>query len=145
MNEQLYKKVITAFNYCIAEGEGCEDCPYKNGIYTCKHTQLIKDAIALLEKMHDVVSLKSRFPIPGKTDKNGNQICNGDILHFEDEDAGEEYLLVYYHKQLASFMCESDRSSMPVDLETTRDLEIIGNRFDKPELLEMFKGACWYE
>ena len=140
MNEHLYKKVITAFNSCMDEGEGCEDCPYKNGIYTCKHTQLIKDAVTVLEKMHDVVSLKSRFPIPGKRDKRGAQIHNGDILHFEsdDEDFSEEYLLVYYNERLAGFFAKSDRASLPVDLEVTTFWVVVGNRFDNPELLAKF-------
>lgn len=138
MNEHLYKKVITAFNSCMDEGEGCEDCPYKNGIYTCKHTQLIKDAVTVLEKMHSIVSLADRFPIPGKRDKRGAQIHNGDILYFQDEDAGEEYLLVYYNEGLAGFFGRSDRSRFPVDLEITQDLKVIGNRFDNPELLAKF-------
>ena len=78
--------------------------------------------------------------IPGKTDKNGKRIFEDDILLYVDElDGTKEWLLVYYDVKTAAFLLKSCQSDMPLDMEDTSFLEVIGNRWDNPELLVFFE------
>ena len=78
--------------------------------------------------------------IPGKTDKNGKRIFEDDILHFKDDEiGGEEYDIVYYDENMASFLLKGSESSMPIDMEDLSGFEVVGNVWDNPELLVHFE------
>lgn len=139
MNTALHEKVVKTLALCADEADiGCNKCTYKKSAYLCNQQQLLKDALMLITEMKGIIDGAERAPIPGKKDKNGKQICLGDILCFIDDTNATEYLLVYYNEKIASFCFQSSISSLPVDMEFVEDLEIIGNRFDNPELLANF-------
>ena len=90
-------------------------------------------------------------PWIGKKDGNGKKIFEGDVVRmtFSPEYLGfsttsEEYLLVYWDERFSGFLCKSDQSSIPTEadsLDLQEDgcaVEIIGNIFDNPELMEKF-------
>lgn len=69
----------------------------------------------------------------GLIDKNGNLIFEGDIVEYaRDEEIG----LIAYHENEAMFVVEFDTWLTDFDHMYGKDLEIIGNIHDNPELLK---------
>lgn len=67
----------------------------------------------------------------GLTDRNGKKIFEGDIVEYK-----EEYGEIEYHNQEAMFVVCFDTWLMDFDHCYGKELEIIGNIHDNPELLE---------
>ena len=67
----------------------------------------------------------------GLTDKNGNKIFEGDIVKYKEEN-GE----IVYHDQEAMFLVCFDTWLTDFDHLYGKDVEIVGNIHDNPELLE---------
>ena len=87
----------------------------------------------------------------GKVDKNGKLIYEGDIvkyfcpaeycsdgLHKCPECYSGENGSVYYDEDLAmyEYISKSDQCSLTDNIRTEEDLEVIGNIYENPELLE---------
>lgn len=80
----------------------------------------------------------------GKTDKNGTKIFEGDICRFREWSKGDMCWVgeVHYeHQQFVISGSKNKECETPFTLTMSRfiseDIEVIGNKFDKPELLEV--------
>ena len=62
MNELKPEDVMKALELCIASRPKCKDCPYFIGDIRCKHSKLLRDAIALLrEKDAEIERLREMY------------------------------------------------------------------------------------
>lgn len=82
----------------------------------------------------------------GLTDKNGVKIFENDVVSCEDGDGGYEHQDLCYHNGTIAYgnygFYITDRQSitlrdMYIDNNTCNEIEVVGNIFDNPELLEV--------
>ena len=83
-------------------------------------------------KHNSVVSIKTVGQFTGVYDKNGKRIFEGDIVAYR----GDEYGAIVYDKESARFCVQFDTWSTDFDHLYGKELEVIGNIHDNPELLE---------
>lgn len=69
----------------------------------------------------------------GLTDKNGNKIFEGDVVYYTSEG---EYGQITYSEDEAMFMVEFDGWCTNFDYLHGKELEVVGNIHDNPELLK---------
>lgn len=74
----------------------------------------------------------------GMLDKNGNKIFEGDIVDFSDRSDGDGYGVERYDENETEFEFEYDNIYRNLGNYYPKDIEVIGNIYDNPELL---KGA----
>lgn len=69
----------------------------------------------------------------GLKDKNGKLIYEGDICKYKFEEIGEQKAIIYFSKELCSFLAKPLN-----DFQYTRinDCEVIGNIYENADLLE---------
>ena len=95
-------------------------------------------------------NLKNIFTIPkqcgynimqftGLHDKNGKEIYEGDIVSFnlKSDSEGQPYIIGYieYQTTFSGYRIMSFEGSFALDYNI-KDIEVIGNIYDNPELLE---------
>lgn len=66
-------------------------------------------------------------------DKNGKQICEGDIVWCEDD---EEYGIVEWDKDTARFVVRFYTFIADFDNLYGDEIEIVGNAYDNPEMMK---------
>ena len=72
------------------------------------------------------------LPYTGVQDKHGTEICKGDIYHMGDRDI--TYTVVWHDSGLIG---KQNRSSSYAGLESwQRNIEVLGNIYENPELLQ---------
>ena len=82
-------------------------------------------------------------PYVNRTDRNGVKVFEGDILKFnvtlDDGEVVEDRLLVVYDDEASGFLLYNClMKALPADLplqEGFNDYEVIGNRWDNPDLI----------
>ena len=89
---------------------------------------LLKCDWANFKRFEDIELLQST----GLFDKNGTEIFEGDIVGYEDMPPD----VVKYHDGSFHYGLSEKQGSCPFCQDRARRLEIIGNRFENPELLE---------
>lgn len=73
----------------------------------------------------------------GMTDKNGTKIFEGDIVDFSDRSDGDSYGVIKYDTNETEFAIVYDSIYTGLGRQYhSRDIEVIGNIYDNPELLE---------
>ena len=88
--------------------------------------------------VYDIIKHHTHLVIPetvgqytGLTDKNGKKIFEGDIVAYR----GDEYGVIVYDKKTARFCVEFDVWSTDFDHLYGKEIEVIGNIHDNPELI----------
>lgn len=74
----------------------------------------------------------------GKTDKNGKKIFKGDVARFENNDGTPAIWVVVWDENWGAWSFEHGESGQRLNVANICELvEIVGNRWDNPELLEV--------
>ena len=82
------------------------------------------------------IDIKTVGQYTGLNDKNGNKIFEGDIVDFLDRSDGDGYGVVRYDENETEFEFESDNICRSLGSYFPKNIEVIGNIYDNPELLK---------
>ena len=84
----------------------------------------------------------------GLTDKNGKKIFEGDICRFREWNNGDMCWIGKVHYEHLQFVISGDKNkeceipfTLPMSRFVSEDIEVIGNIYDNPELLEVSENA----
>lgn len=119
-------------------GEWVEGC-YSKG-FRDPNTAQLEDLIYMFsgkpgewEFDYAVVIPETVGQYTGLTDENGKRIFEGDVVAYaRDEEVGQ----IAYHENEAMFVVEFDTWLTDFDHMYGKDLEVIGNIHDNPELMK---------
>ena len=73
----------------------------------------------------------------GLTDKNGNEIYEGDIVKRSNPPLKDEALYVFYNQLHACYALKSNYGCTYEPISDFGAIEVIGNIYDNPELLKV--------
>lgn len=82
------------------------------------------------DKLKDIVLMQCT----GLKDKNGRLIYEGDICKYKFEEIGEQKAIIYFNKELCSFLAKPLNDFQYIKIN---DCEVIGNIYENPKLLEV--------
>lgn len=92
---------------------------------------------AIIENYMIDVSLETIGQYTGIDDKNGVKVFEGDIVHAIRLDNTEFAGVVDWDEEFACFLILNRKAGLGIEFGMDRnDIEVIGNKFDNPELLE---------
>jgi uncharacterized phage protein (TIGR01671 family) len=94
--------------------------------------------IDLLQGVKDHVRYSHWPEYIGKTVKNGKEIYKGDIVKYFDDLDHEEIGIIQYAEDYMSYIFLNPTEEwhmLPYDCHSGRPLEIIGNIYENPELI----------
>lgn len=85
-------------------------------------------------------------PFVQRVDKKGKKVFLGDICRYSGLEAGEsgveDLFFVGYYDEDGSFTIDGRNAEfLPSKRSFTEDIEVIGNKWDDPELYERIKGV----
>ena len=102
-------------------------------VYGAPYIDYEGDCIIATDCSKRVVVPETVGQYTGLTDKNGTKIFEGDIvLYVRDEEIGQ----IAYHESEAMFVVEFDTWLTDFDHLYGKNVEVIGNIHDNPELLK---------
>nr|DAY89094.1 MAG TPA: YopX protein [Caudoviricetes sp.] len=118
----------------------------KGKVYICPETNVCEVNMEDEGKIIDVglnfgcwyeVDPETVGQFTGLTDKNGRKIFEGDVLSWVDWKGIKRSSCVQYDAEWNRFCVRlSGAESIGVNRHLSSDIEVIGNRWDNPELLE---------
>lgn len=110
---------------------------YNLGSKNTKRDLLIKDAGIIVENSKctsgTIIDKETIGQYTGLKDRNGKEIYEGDIVYIMPED---ERGIIRWDNETARYVVIYDNIISDFDNWYGKDLEVIGNKFDNPELLE---------
>jgi len=86
----------------------------------------------ILELLNDIEIMQ----YTGQNDKNDAEEWEGDICKFGHRKSNQEIGVIVFEQNFCAFGCWSKRSEHPLFYFCREDFEVIGNKFENPELLE---------
>lgn len=84
----------------------------------------------------DKIDLQTRRECTGLIDKNGTEIYEGDILEGLPQGAVKGWVEVVWLSDLSGFKLRHGLAHWDLYRDRAKDLEVIGNIYENPELLE---------
>ena len=142
--DKLIKKMITDGNVKKFLGENFGSWN-KNQPYDWDEWYPAYEILAIFRYFKDIVDYtidpyepksEKRFKImqyTGLKDKNSVEIYEGDIVYVASED---EKAMILWDKESARFVLQFKDWCADFDIYYEKDLEVVGNIYDNPELLE---------
>ena len=97
--------------------------------------KLLKDMCYIIDKdtfSHYLVDENTLCQYTGMTDKNGCRIWENDVVEIPKED---DYFKVIWSDTEARYEMQSDSLVVDFDNYWSYEIEVIGTKFDNPELL----------
>lgn len=119
----------------LFRGKGINDKEWRYGFYTEQqgYPYITPDGVAMYEVDVDTVGQYTGF-----VDKKGKKIFEGDIVSICNSKTF--FFIVYWNHAVKSFILKSTVNGVNgIDcnvLDSTQDIEVIGNIYDNPELLK---------
>lgn len=129
----------------INRNEGCHRTEYQNGewvygLVTKLYDEQFKNLPAEMTNTNGISGIEIDYKTIGQytnmLDKNGKKIFEGDIIDFSDRSDGDGYGVVKYDANETEFGIEYDNIYESLGkYYYPKDIEVIGNIYDNPELL----------
>lgn len=129
----------------INRNEGCHRTEYQNGewvygLVTKLYDEQFKNLPAEMTNTNGISGIEIDYKTIGQytnmLDKNGKKIFEGDIIDFSDRSDGDGYGVVKYDANETEFGIEYDNIYESLGKHYyPKDIEVIGNIYDNPELL----------
>ena len=92
--------------------------------------------LASAPDMGEYVDPKTVGQYTGLTDKNGTKIFEGDILRFTELGHTANGVVVFANEYPGGWLVQGKHTESKCSLAMRRNVEVIGNIHDNPELLE---------
>lgn len=121
----------------IANGELCaEDVGDYIIVNKCKQQSNFSNSFPLpvIESEYFEIDPETLCQYTGLTDKNGRKIWENDIVEIPKE---EGYFKCEWEEDTARFVLNGDGLTVDFDNYWSYQVEVVGNLFDNPELLEV--------
>lgn len=129
----------------INRNEGCHRTEYQNGewvygLVTKLYDEQFKNLPAEMTNTNGISGIEIDYKTIGQytnmLDKNGKKIFEGDIIDFSDRSDGDGYGVVKYDANETEFGIEYDNIYESLGKHYyPKDIEVIDNIYDNPELL----------
>lgn len=154
---KVWQQGETAMREILFRGKRVDNGEWVQGFYVCKKRPYFKDKGVNLEhiicdnvEVEDgnykqfvdtimttyIVDPETIGQYTGLTDKNGRKIFEGDIVIFDYIDYEDERGVVQWDSDIAKFIITFSTFAIDFDNVYGRELEVVGNVYDNPEMME---------